>query len=236
MVDKNATRLKPLLVTACRILDNEKITDELGHISVRVPGTDKVFINGRVSPGQVTLQDITTVDLNGKHLHGRQKAPGEMHLHLSIYKKRQEVCAVAHTHSPMVVILSTLGIKLRPTCHAAAMAFSEELPMYEKYGMISSESLGDEVADLLGGAPAIMLKGHGIIVVGSSLQECCIRAFYIEKAAGIQYNALVIGEPDVMPPQPPGEFDKARAGAIERSWNYFQWKIRRKNVSSGTAR
>jgi len=74
--------------------------------------------------------------------------------------------AIAHTHSPMVIILSTLGIGLRPLHNAGASVFSEEIPIYEKYGLINSAETGDEVADLLAHHPSVMLKGHGNVVVG----------------------------------------------------------------------
>ncbi len=91
MVETNIIQIKRQLVTVCKILENEKVTDELGHVSARIPNSNHVLINGRVSPGKATIEDITTVDLDGRQVDGSLQAPGETPLHLSIYKKRQNV-------------------------------------------------------------------------------------------------------------------------------------------------
>jgi len=161
LTEQEIEELKRQVVKACKILDNEKITDELGHFSTRIPDTNYILINGKVSPGRATQEDIITVDMDGNKVDGSLEAASETPLHLSIYKKRPDVLAVAHTHSPMVVVLSTLGIKLRPLYNTGASVFSDELPMYEKYGLIDSPEGGDGVAIVLAHHSAVMLKGHG---------------------------------------------------------------------------
>jgi len=225
-VERATELLKKTIVIACRILDNENIMDELGHFSARIPNTDHILINGKVSPGRATLADIITVDLNGKKIAGTLEASSETPLHLSIYKKRADVMAIAHTHSPMVVTLSTLGIRLRPLHNTGASVFSEELPIYKKYGLIDSTSTADEVATLIGNHPSVILKGHGNVVVGGSIEECCLAAIWIEKAAAIQYQAMAIGVPHWLPSETAESIRKQflDGKALKRSWDYFEWR------------
>ena len=68
------SELKETLITACRILDREGMMDELGHFSVRCPEKGGVFINGKVSPGQATEEDIILLDLEGNKLEGDLEA------------------------------------------------------------------------------------------------------------------------------------------------------------------
>jgi len=117
-----------------RILDHEGIMDELGHFSVRVPGKDRVLINGKVSPGQAVEEDIILLDLNGNKLDGRLEAAKEIPLHLAVCRKRPDVMAIAHTHSPMIVALSAAGVRLRAMDNLGATAFGRGAPIFEECG------------------------------------------------------------------------------------------------------
>ena len=128
------------LLTACRILDHEGIMDELGHFSVRVPGKDQVLINGKISPGQATEEDIILLDLDGNKLEGRLEAAKEIPLHLSVYQRRPDVMAIAHTHSPNIVALSAVGIMLRAMDNLVQPVL-EARPPYSKNSAWSTISI-----------------------------------------------------------------------------------------------
>jgi len=65
--------LKKKMITACRILDKEGITGDTGHFSVRCPDKNCVLMNGRVGPGQTSVEDIVHLDLDGKKIGGQQE-------------------------------------------------------------------------------------------------------------------------------------------------------------------
>jgi L-ribulose-5-phosphate 4-epimerase len=219
--------LKKQIVQACKILDNENVLDELGHFSTRVSNTEHILINGQVSPARAKVEDIIMVDLDGRKIEGDLQPVYETPLHLRIYRKRKDVLAIAHTHSPMVVVLSTLGVKLRPLNNIGAAVFSEEIPMYDRYGLINSSKMADEIADLLSYHTSVTLKGHGNVVVGSSIEECCVSAIWIEKAATIQYQAMALGKPDYLSKE---IVESTRISTtmhhkvIKRAWDYFVWR------------
>ena len=64
-------QLKEKVVLANKILDYENLARPLGHVSVRIPGTDTFLITGSVAPGQATIDDIVICDMNGKVLQGK---------------------------------------------------------------------------------------------------------------------------------------------------------------------
>lgn len=219
--------LKQKLVTACRILDKEKIMDELGHFSVRLPDKHRVLMNGRISPGQAREESLIILDLDGKKIEGELEPPSEIPLHLALYKKREDVMAVAHTHSPTIVTLSITGVKLRAVDNLGATIFGSEVPLYEEYGLVDTFDMGQRIADAMGSHNMIVLKGHGNIVTGKSIEDSCVLAIWAEKSARLQYQAMLIGEPHWYPEKEIGKIQRQVSGgkAYERAWNYYLWKL-----------
>ncbi len=220
------SQLKEKLIIACRILDRERVMDELGHFSVRCPEKGGVLINGKVSPGQAREEDIILLDLNGKKLEGAPEPASESPLHLAVYQKRPDVMAIAHTHSPMIVTLSIAGVPLRTVENQGASIIGKGA-LFEKYGLVDSFDLGYQVAESMGSSNICVLKSHGNIVVGGSIEEVCVSAIWAEKGARYQYQAMLLGEPHWYPK---GELEKMRQQQAQgkghiRTWNYYKWKV-----------
>lgn len=215
------------LLTACRILDHEGIMDELGHFSVRVPGKDQVLINGKVSPGQAVEADIVLLDLQGNKLAGTLEAAKEIPLHLAVYQRKPEITAVAHTHSPMVVSLSAAGIALKALDNLGATAFGKQAPLFDEYGLVDTFDMAHRIVDAMGDANVVVLKGHGDLVSGGSIEETCISAIWAEKAAALQAQAMTLGKPHWIPDQAAENVRRqVIAGkAYLRAWNYYRWRL-----------
>jgi HCOMODA/2-hydroxy-3-carboxy-muconic semialdehyde decarboxylase len=220
------SELKQKLIMACRILDGEGVMDELGHFSVRCPEKGGVFINGKVSPGQAGEEDIVLLDLDGNKLEGDLEPAAESPLHLAVYQRRPDVMAIAHTHSPMVVTLSIAGVPLRTVENQGACVIGTKAPVFEKYGLVDSFELGYEVAEALGSRNICVLKSHGNIVVGGSIEEVCVWTVWAEKAARMQYQAMLLGEPQWYPEEEIAKMiEQQRKGKGHvRTWNYYRWK------------
>jgi ribulose-5-phosphate 4-epimerase/fuculose-1-phosphate aldolase len=224
---ENLQELKEKLITACRILDREGIMDELGHFSVRCPERGGVLINGKVSPGQAQEEDIILLDLDGNRLEGDLEPASESPLHLAVYQRRPDVTAIAHTHSPMIVTLSIAGVTLRTVENQGASVIGRGAPVFEKYGLVDSFELAHEVAESLGSHNICVLKSHGNIVVGGSIEEVCVSTMWAEKGARYQYQAMLLGEPHWYPE---GEIEKMKQQQLRgkgyvRTWNYYKWKV-----------
>lgn len=221
-------RLKETLLTACRILDREGVMDELGHFSVRVPGEDRVWMNGKVSPGQAREEDLVLLDLKGRRLEGRLDPAKESVLHLGIYLARPDVGAVAHTHSPTIVSLSAAGKALRAMENLGATAFGGEVPQFRERGLIDTVDIAARMAETLGSARVLVLTGHGDVVVGTTIEEACICALWAEKAARLQVQSMLLGDPEWYTGEETGKVrEQVTAGrAFERAWNYYTWRLR----------
>jgi ribulose-5-phosphate 4-epimerase/fuculose-1-phosphate aldolase len=201
--DQEIQKLKERVAKATRILFEMGLADFFGHASARIPGKDQILIKPSVSPlGSIRPEGILIVDMN-HYQQGdmtdplmREKGlpPGEVILHIAIYRKRKDVFGVVHTHQ---LLATTFGIAGKPIVplHNQTSPFSPATALYNKPDMISNETLASEVADALGDRNGILLRGHGVVVVGRSVEEATVNAIYLERAAKIQILANLIGTP-----------------------------------------
>ena len=89
------------------MLAREGIIAVSGHVSARIPGTDRVVIGpGDVTRDILTADDIITVDLNSKKIDGKTREPLETEIHTGIYRARPDVMSVMHSHPVHSVVFS----------------------------------------------------------------------------------------------------------------------------------
>jgi ribulose-5-phosphate 4-epimerase/fuculose-1-phosphate aldolase len=224
--DVKIKELKEKLIIANKILDLKDLAKPLGHISVRIPGTDTFLITRSVAPGMATLDDIVVCDLNGKVIEGKYpRSYGEIAAHTGVYKKRKDINSVAHTHSTYVIALSMTETPIVPASINSFTAGFEPIAILKKVAFIDNPAIAAEVADLLGPNNAVMLKGHGAVVVGKSLEECVDNAVALENAAQLQVLASIVAK--VVPmtqeqKQPLVDYlTKAGGSGAARAWAYY---------------
>jgi len=187
--------LKEKLIIASRILDMEGLARPMGHISVRIPGTETFLITRSIAPGMATLDDIVVCNMEGKVIEGKySRTFGEVMGHVGVYKKRKDIQSVAHTHSPNAIALTMTEMTLLPASVQALKAGYEPIGLYRKIAMLEIPEVGEEVADLIGSNKVVLLKGHGAVVVGKSIEETTINAIDLEVAAKLQILASSSGK------------------------------------------
>jgi len=187
--------LKEKLIIANKILDMEGLARPMGHISVRIPGREAFFITRSIAPGMATLDDIVVCNMEGKVVEGKySRTFGEVMGHVGVYKKRRDIQSVAHTHSPNVIALTMTETTLLPASVQALKAGYDPISLYKKISMLEIPEVGEEVADLIGSNKVVLLKGHGAVVVGKSIEETTVNAIDLEVAAKLQILASSAGK------------------------------------------
>ena len=186
------------LATATRILVREHMIGPFGHPSARVPGTDLVAILGHTHDDIKDLaltdeDDIVVMDLDGEVVAGRMDAPGERFLHTEIYRARPDVQAVVHAHPMHCIAFSIAGVALRPIWHLCTV-FAEGIPVHGTSIQVDSPDEGRALASVLGDKRAVLLKGHGVAVVGTSLEDAVVSAVNLERSARLQLMVESLGE------------------------------------------
>ncbi|MBI4317037.1 MAG: class II aldolase/adducin family protein [Chloroflexi bacterium] len=186
--------LKEQLVAAVRMMVAEGLIDFNGHISARVPGTDHVLIHGRaISRRVVSAESFTTVDLDGNRLEGAHEPPSETPLHTCTYRARPDVMSVVHLHPHFSTLL---GIARQPVVpvFTPGVIFGNGVPVLDDPSTVTTRELGDVVAARLGQGRALLLRGHGAVVVGESIPNTFVASVYLEENAKKQYQAALLGD------------------------------------------
>lgn len=215
--------LRRAIATASRVLYREGVVEGFGHVSARVPGTDRFLIPRRMSPALVTEGDVLLLSLDGTVLEGNGPPNSETPIHSSVYKVRPEAGSVVHTHAPMATVLSNFGKPLR-FLNNHACVFAEGVPLFSGVGHIDTDRIGAEMAAALGGCHGLFLRAHGTVTAGKSVEEATIYALYLEEACRLQYQSLLIGEDfsSLSPEEAAAIKPKVlNPTTIRRAWDYY---------------
>src|SRR5437016_4774739 len=194
------------LVAANRILSDRGVVDGFGHVSVRHSTDPELFLLARsMAPGLVTADDILEFDLDGNALELRGRTLYvERFIHSGIYKAHRDIRAVVHGHSPSIIPFGATDVPLRPIYHMSSF-LGAGVPIFEirEAGgpatdmLIRDPGLGAAVARKLGGSAVVLMRGHGNVVVGQSIEQVVFRAVYTEINAKLQAEALRLGRGEV---------------------------------------
>jgi ribulose-5-phosphate 4-epimerase/fuculose-1-phosphate aldolase len=217
MIDPSYDDIKRDFITALRIIYGEGLSDAFAHLSVRSRDGDEMMFMPRKSPALVESEDLFFVDF--------EKAVPQSSLHQAIYKARPDVKAVFHFHSPAVILLSVVGQTVRPM-HNYSAVFYEGVPLYTGTGQVESPARAGEMAKLLGDAKALMLRGHGAVVVGQSIREVCMLGLFLEESARLQTEATKLGTPMFIEGNEAEKIAKRtfKPTSVERAWDHFAAK------------
>jgi L-ribulose-5-phosphate 4-epimerase len=189
------SELKNKLAMSSRMLFNAGLVDYSGHISARIPGSDRLLILPHpVSRATVAPDDMVVTDFEGKLIEGNYKAPSEVYMHARAYKARSDVQSVAHLHNHMVAVLSMVDRPFYPASSNPGAFFGPgPMPVYIDPALIHTIEQGDAVAKTLGKRDAVVLRGHGSMVVGQSIEWVFAACIDLEEAAARFYKASLLG-------------------------------------------
>jgi ribulose-5-phosphate 4-epimerase/fuculose-1-phosphate aldolase len=166
-----------------------------GHISVRAPGRPDLFFMKPHSFGfdEITMENIVICNLEGEKVGGGGRRHSEVFIHSEIFKTRPDVNSVIHAHPDHAVALSATGRPVLPISQPGS-AFSDGVPYYtDTIELIRDREMGAGVARALGSHKAVMLRNHGVAVVGKTIEESVILAIMLDNACRIQLLAQAAG-------------------------------------------
>ncbi|MFJ3793082.1 class II aldolase/adducin family protein [Kitasatospora sp. NPDC090091] len=169
-----------------------------GHISVRDPEhPDRFWVNPfGVSFKRVRVADLICVDSTGRVVEGRYRVnPSAFVIHSQIHELQPGATAAAHGHTAHSRALGALGRLLEPIDQEACAFYGRQV-LYDEYeGPSVSLAQGRDIAEKLGDNRAILLRHHGLITVGGSLDEAVHWFFTYDSCAQVQLLAHAAGTP-----------------------------------------
>jgi ribulose-5-phosphate 4-epimerase/fuculose-1-phosphate aldolase len=231
--------LRELVAKSCRTLGEMEITKEAtGHVSVRLPEPDRMLIKGK-GRGQTGLRftqpdDIILVDFDANKVEGREdlQPPSESFIHIWQMKTRPGVQSAIHMH-PENVIMLTIGEKpLIPIVGNRARLPMIGVPIYPRSKTVTTNAEGQGLARVMGNKPVCLMRGHGVTVVGDSVEQATLETIDLNELCTMTYKAYVLGNPKPIlaedmelrrvPPQ--GGRTRGNAGGrlgLMSRWRYF---------------
>jgi L-ribulose-5-phosphate 4-epimerase len=217
-------QLKAKVAQATRMLASQGIIASSGHISARIPGTDRVVIGpGDVTRDILTPDDIITVDLNSNKIDGRKAQPLETEIHTGIYRARADVMSVVHSHPVHSVVFSVTKKPILPISVHGAI-FADGVPTFDHVGHVNTRELGDGLARALGTHRAALIKMHGAVIVGGSVEEAFVAALQLEENAEKQLWAEATGTVAPMTTEEAARSVRQsfQPSSIQKRWQYYQ--------------
>jgi len=221
------------LVAGSRILAHHGVLDAYGHISVRSDKRPEHFLMSRSrAPALMSAADVMELGPDSEAVRGdKRKGFIERYIHGEIYRARPEVMVVVHSHSPSVIPFGVTRTKLRPIYHMGSFLWSGA-PVWDIRKvredndlLVRDRPLGAALAGALGKCNCVLMRGHGMTVVGASVQEAVFRAVYTEMNARLQLQATQLEGPiEFLSDEEGRRSTVANAGTIERPWEVWRKK------------
>ena len=219
------------IALASRILFENGVLDAFGHVSIRSEKTpDRFLMSRRKAPSIVEPDDVIELDLDGSPT----AAPDtpvflERYIHSEIYRKRKDVQAIVHSHSPDIIPFTVVPTApLQPICHMCGFIQGVGEPFdvahYEGDAsdlLIRNAALGAALARHLGNANLVLMRGHGFTTVGDSLQSAVFHAIYTGVNGALQQAAMRLGAPTFLSPAEAEACERTTHAQIQRAWEHW---------------
>ncbi|MFJ2767386.1 class II aldolase/adducin family protein [Streptomyces sp. NPDC087300] len=169
-----------------------------GHITARDPEyADCFWVNPFGMPFKhITVGDLVLANAEGQVVEGRHHVnQAAFTVHAQAHLARPDVVAVAHCHSLHGRALATLGELLDPITQEAC-AFYESHALYDGYtGVVVDADEGRRIATALGDHKAVILRNHGLLTVGDSVDAAAWWFITMERSCQVQLSARAAGRP-----------------------------------------
>ena len=228
--------LREKLIHAGRALVDEGQGDYVwGHISARLPDNPNRFLMkpGCIGVEEMTQDNIITVDIEGEKIAGQWPRHNEVYIHSEVLRARPDVNCVIHTHPEHVVAFSSLGKPLAAISNDGTM-FSSGVPVFaETTDLITDQPRGKAVSRTLGQGGILILRNHGLVAAGRTIEEAVFLAVKLEKACRIQLLAESAGGPKLFVKEEELAAKRARTNRGDSQGNAFSYMVRRWHLRCG---
>ena len=225
------------LAAASRILAAQGVVDGFGHVSIRHPSAPNRYLMARsIAPALVTPGDIIEYDLVSNPCNaGGRGSFLERFIHGEIYKARPDVMSIVHSHSPSVIPFGLVGVPMQAMFHNAAF-IAAGVPVFDirvRFGatdmLVSNGAKGVALAEVMGNKDIVLMRAHGSVACGPTLQTAVFRAVYTEVNARIQHwtTALGGGAPMAALDDEEGRLaDAVNQTSSRRAWDLWRAQVR----------
>jgi ribulose-5-phosphate 4-epimerase/fuculose-1-phosphate aldolase len=223
--DEHRAHLKQRMAAAFRLFDRFGFNEGVaGHLTGRDPEyADRFWVNPfGMSFGQIRASDLILVDRKGEVVEGDWPVnTAAFAIHSQVHEARPDVNAAAHTHSQYGRAFSTLRKPLAPLTQDSC-AFYEDHAIFDDYtGVVLDVEEGKRIAHALGGGKACILRNHGLLTVGQTVDEAAWWFITMERSCHVQLMADAAGDPMAIDDEY-ARITQSQVGSSLAGWLSFQ--------------
>jgi len=166
-----------------------------GNISVRLGDNQVLITPTNVNKGDVTVDSILKIDLQGNVISGSKKPSSETKMHLAVYKARPDVIAIVHAHPPAATGFAACHIRLDTDIILPEIVFGLGKVGFAEYGTPTTQEIPNAVEKEIPDCDAMLLSNHGALTVGTDVMHAYYRMEVLEMYARVRLVTRILGEP-----------------------------------------
>lgn len=185
-----------IISTAQRMTSSGLTPGKSGNVSARTDNGMLITPTG-MAYGELKPSDLVAVRTDGTALAGQRVPSSEWRFHLAIYKAREDVEAIVHTHSLNATALACIHRNIPAFHYMVAVAGGDRI-LCAPYATYGTETLAKNVVRALGDRRACLIANHGAVAVGETLRKAYDLAWEVETLSAQYARARQLGRPRLL--------------------------------------
>lgn len=207
------------LLDAALTTAHSGLVTAFGHVSARI-GDERLLITPPRPLGSLTLTDrAVTLDRTAGELP--DGTPKEAWIHLAVYRARPDVRAICRAQPETATALTSAGVPIRPL-HGQGAFLGPEVPVFDDPRLVRDHDRAQALADALGSAPAVLMRGNGAVTVGADVGQAVARMWLLEASARINALAASAGRPRALSTNEQAAWLAAETELLSRLWAHLR--------------
>ncbi|MBO4770594.1 MAG: class II aldolase/adducin family protein [Clostridia bacterium] len=192
---KDSEELRQKVIETCLTLREQGyMFGTWGNISVRLDDGNILITPSKLDYAEMKPEDLPVISPDGSIISGTRLPTSEREIHRGMMNRRPDMNAVIHTHSPYAMACSAIEGGIPAFSEEIAQLFGGPIRLSEKFAPSDAHvELGKVVCDSFGNDNALLIRNHGPIVLGRTLDEAFVSCQVLEKSAKIYINLLQTG-------------------------------------------
>jgi L-fuculose-phosphate aldolase len=168
-----------------------------GNLSVRLDDRRLLVTPTGISKFLLRSADMVIADLQGRQLDGYRKVTSEISMHVAVYRHRDDITAVVHSHPPVATAFACVGRGLEEMlCQEAVMTLGV-VPL-ATYATTGTDEVAASLAPFIPDHDAILMANHGAVSYGSTLLQAFQKMEIVEHLAQIALVTHQLGAPRIL--------------------------------------
>jgi ribulose-5-phosphate 4-epimerase/fuculose-1-phosphate aldolase len=223
--DEHRTHVKQRMAAAFRLFDRFGFNEGVaGHLTARDPERPDLFwVNPfGMSFGLIRVSDLILVDHDGDVVEGSWPVNrAAFAIHSAVHQARPDVISAAHTHSTFGRAFSTLGKLLSPLTQDSCAFYGDHALFDDFTGVVLDVEEGKRIAHALGDNKACILRNHGLLTAGTTVDEAAWWFITMERTCQVQLVAEAAGDPVAIDHEN-AQLTHSQVGSAVAGWYSFQ--------------